>query len=401
MFSDLLSDEVQQFIRHHEEDDVNSLILKGGNVHGVSMSLISDQIASRKKAQIKLPTFYQRADIVYPPPGNLSQSSSEQTASFKSNYVLESISDKGTIVDLTGGFGVDAYFFSPIFRRVLFIEPNATLLNIARHNHERLGAHNIDYHETTAQQFLDTVEMPIVNCVYLDPSRRTKGNRKVFTFSDCEPDATQLITHIFEKTNYVLIKASPLLDIQAGIMGLNFVKRVFVISVQNECKEVLFLCDRSFMGEPAIEAINILKEQPIRPFIFQRVAEEEAVVKYSEPLAYLYEPNASLLKAGAFKTVAAQYNLAKIHPNTHLYTSSQAVLDFPGTIFRIVGNFKSGKRATDEFFPTGRANITTRNYPLTPDALKAKTKLRDGGDRFLIGFSGIQKKYLIVAEKVS
>lgn len=368
-------------------------------MHGVPMTAIAEQIMGRRKTKEKLPTFYLASDIVYPPAVNLEQCSSEQTASYKSSIAVKSLQQKVLCADLTGGFGVDSFFLNKVFNEVHYIEPDVNLLEIAQHNHLQLGGKQIKYHNTTAEEFL-TSEKQFFDCIYIDPSRRARGNKKVFSLSDCEPDVTQLQQKIFAKTNHFLLKASPLLDIQQGLLDLIFVKRVFVLAVENECKELVFVCENNFRGEPTVEAVNLLKNSALNLFAFRRSEEHNASAKFSEPLTYLYEPNAAVLKAGAFKIISTQFNINKLHPSTHLYTSDTLVENFPGKIFRIVAHVKADSKSLREYFPQGQANLTTRNYPLTAKELRSKTRLKEGGDKFLIGFSGTRKKYLVVAEKL-
>ncbi len=400
--SDLLSPEIQSFIHQHENDDVKQLVLKHKLIHGIPASIIADQLNGRRKAKEKLPTLYQTKGIVFPAGVNVEQSSSEQTAEYKANIFKQHDSDtlkKKSIVDLTGGFGVDSFFFSKIFKTVQYVEPNQSLLENSKHNHHQLGADNIQYNNARAEDFLKSAEHKF-DVAYIDPSRRVAGNQKVYSLADCEPNIVQLQDVIFEKADLLLIKASPLFDIQQGLKELRFVQQVLVVSVDNECKEVLFHCVKNFADEPVIVAVNILSNHRIDSFSFQFSQERETEILFSEPLTYLYEPNASILKAGAFKTLGVQFNLCKLHPNTHLYTSDQYLENFPGRKFKIEAFVKPDRKTLKEFFPEGKANITTRNYPLSVDELKKKTGLKDGGDKFLIGFSGVKAKYLGVMTRI-
>lgn len=400
MIQNLSSLDVQSFIRQHEFDDVSQLILGFASFANVPMPLIAEQIIGRKKAKEKLPTYFQTNSILYPPGVNLEQCSSEQTARFKSTVAMISFENREKCLDLTGGFGVDSYFFSTVFREVYYVEPNKSLLEIACHNHQVLQAKGILHLNTTADDFLTSTDK-FFDLIYIDPSRRTSGNKRVFSFDDCEPDVTKLLPLIFLKSNHLLIKASPLLDIQQGLKSLTFVKQIFVISVENECKELLFYCEKNFAGEPTIEALNLSNGRPTENFHF-KVSEERLITpNYSPPLSYLYEPNASILKAGAFKIVGARFSIHKLHPHTHLYTSEILLKHFPGRIFSVIAHVKPNPKGLDDYFPQCKANITTRNYPLTVKELRERTGLKDGGDKFLIGFSGVEKKYLVVAEKIS
>jgi hypothetical protein len=392
----LLSEKVRQFIHQHANDDERELVLKYKAIEGVPLARIAEQIAGRRKAKDKLPTFYSTPDILYPRGINLEQSSSEQTAKFKTEVVKEALTSHGTVVDLTGGFGIDVYFFSKIFNKVEYIEPDELLVQIVQHNHRQLGAVNISHHHTIAENFLQTSWK--ADLVFIDPSRRTRG-QKVFKLSDCEPDVTALYNLIFEKTEYLLIKTSPLLDIQQALRELPTVQKVYVVSVANECKELLFLCKKTVLHEPEIITVNILSAHT-QEFSFTKTQEQHIIVAYSSPLEYLYEPNASLLKAGAFKVVTSRYGLFKIDVSTHLYTSTLYKEDFPGRVFRVEALIKNDPKIIQTYFPEGKANVMTRNYPLTVEELKKKTKLKDGGEKFLIGFSGPKEKFLAVAKRV-
>lgn len=400
LLRELASAEVQQYIREHERDDVNDLLLKDRTIAGVQMRYVAEQIASRTKAKDKLPIFYRTPGMVYPPSASLEQSSSEATAVYKSSIAKKlTIGRQGAkevIADLTGGLGVDSYFLAQRFHTVHYVEPQDALLEIARHNHGLLGAHNIEYHQSTAEEFLR--QATSFDLVYIDPSRRTTANRKVSAFEDCQPDVVRLQDTILEKTPIMLIKASPLLDIQAGIRQLRHVRTVHVVAVNNECKELVFACDRSYSGDPVIEAIDL--RDPNEAFRFSFQEEKVQDVSYGNPLQFLYEPNAAIMKAGAFKLVAHRFQLKKLAPNTHLYTSEKLVAEFPGRTFRIDELIKADREALSKHFPSGKANVTTRNYPLAAAELKKKVGLKDGGEKFLFGFSGTAKKFLAVAVRV-
>lgn len=391
---------MQQYVRDHAFADEKALILSDREIYGLPATLIAGQIAGRRKAKEKLPLFYSTSGIVYPPVANLEQSSSEATARFKNEIlsgVLAPVSATGA--DITGGLGVDTFFLSRTVKEMVYAEPDETLLQIARHNHLLLGADNISYYPQTAESFLEESHR-YFDFIYIDPSRKTTSGKKVVTFENSEPDTVKLQIKLFEKAALLLVKASPLLDIQAGMQQLAHVKKAYVVSVNNECREVLFLCDRSFEGVAHIEAVNLAEGRPAETFIFSFEEERNLQSDFSDPLRYLYEPNASILKAGAFKTVGNRFGLRKIQVNTHLYTADKLINDFPGRKFIIEQLVKPDPSVLKQFFPQGKANVTTRNYPLTAEALKKKSGLRDGGEAFLIGFSGRQKKFLAVARRI-
>lgn len=389
------SNEFQQFIREHENDDVKSLVLKHKEILDVPASLVAEQISGRKKAKDKIPTFFS-GETIYPPGINLEQSSSEQTATFKTKIFLQTIPSCKSLIDLTGGFGVDSFFLSKIFKAVHYVEPNTNLFEVVRRNHTTLGASNITHHNTTAETFLSDEQE--VSAIFIDPSRRNE-TKKVFAFADCAPDVVSLKPRIFDSADYLLVKAAPLLDLKLGIQELGFVKKIVVLSVDNEVKEVLFLCKKDFVGEPVIDAVNLRKTSTDTfSFLFSEEANSNST--FVDPQTYLYEPNASILKAGAFKSVGNDFNLAKIQINTHLYTSETLVHEFPGRVFKIISEVKPEKKSLGEFFPDGKANVITRNYPLSVDELKKKTGLKDGGEKYLIGFSGQAKKFAVAAVRI-
>jgi 16S rRNA G966 N2-methylase RsmD len=392
---DLSTGPIQRYIREHENSNVRDLVLRHKAVLGISSVQIFEQIASRKKAKEKLPLFYRTDGIIFPPVANFEQSSSEATARYKADIVARLANS--SVADLTGGFGIDTFFISQRIHTAQYVEPEEFLLEIARHNHKLLGAFNIRYHATTAAEFLaETTET--FDLVYVDPSRRTAERKKIIGFDDSRPNVVELKNVILQKTGLILIKASPLLDIQAGISQLGNVIKVFVIAVDNECKELLFLCGRNFLEVQSIEAVNL--GDPIERFEFFAHEERDQSVTFSDPLRYLYEPNASILKAGAFKSIASRFGLKKIAANTHLYTSDTYDPAFPGRKFKIDAMIKSDPSETKRHFPDRKANVTTRNYPLTVNELRKKMGLKDGGEKFLIGFSGLSKKFLAVGTRV-
>lgn len=394
----LAAPDVQHYLQEHEHDDEQKLILKHKSLFGIPTAALVEQLRGRRKAKDKLSTYYNTAGVIYPPSVNLEQSSSEASAHFKVEMIQSFLPKYRSCADLTGGFGVDSYFLSKVFDRVDYVEPNQTLLEITQHNHEKLKAKNISYQAITAEGFLQQTNKRF-DLLYLDPSRRDKANKKVFRFSSCEPDVTALTSVLFAKADFILIKASPLIDLQQGLQELQNVRAIFILSVKNECKEVLFLRHSSWSGEPMIHAVN-LQDNDKEEFSFTRTEEKNAVAEFAEPLTYLYEPNASVLKAGAFKLIGTKFGLKKLHVNTHLCTSTELVKDFPGRIYKIITIVKPEYSAIKGIIKDNKANVVTRNYPLTADELKKKMKLNDGGDQYLIGFTALEKKYTVLADRL-
>jgi hypothetical protein len=393
-------EDVQNFIRNFEDEDPQAIVLQNKTIAGLPASFVADQISGRKKAREKIPVYYSNPFVAYPPKVNLEQSSSETTARYKLDQIKKSgITSFGNCVDLTGGFGVDSYFFSTLFDSVTYVEPNKTLFDIAASNHHQLGRTNIHHVNSNAHDFLISSKEKF-DLVYIDPSRRVSGNQKVYTLSQSEPGVTELLPTIFSKTRLLLIKASPLLDIQLALKELQSVIRVAVVAVNNDCKELLFFVAKEQKEEPLVHTINIrTSSEQIFDFLFSNERESEPA--FSDVMDCLYEPNAAIMKAGAFKSVARKFGLAKIHKNTHLYTSKSVLANFPGRIFKVVAQIKPDPIEVKKYFTDGKANIISRNYPLSVDELRKKTKLTEGGEHYLIAFSGTSKKFIVVAERIS
>jgi 16S rRNA G966 N2-methylase RsmD len=395
----IIQPNVQEFILENENADEKKLLLSKKEILGIPSTVITNQISGMRKAKLKLPTWHQTKGIVYHSNLAIEQSSSEATAKFKIAIVKQLIKSKHSMADLTGGFGVDSFFFSKIFDQVNYVEPNKGLVEIVSHNHHQLQATNIQHYTQTAEEFLKESTSRF-DLIFLDPSRRDESNRKVFKLADCIPSISELQPNIFERTNHILLKTSPLLDIQQGLREITHVKKVFVVSVENECKELLFFADLSFSGETSIEAINLNQFGEVKETLtFDFSDEKKSEAQFSKPLSYLYEPNASLLKAGAFKLISSRFNIYKLHTNTHLYTSQELIPNFPGRTFKIEKIDPTDKELK-MLLPNDKANVATRNYPLSADELKKKLKLKDGGEKFVIGFSGVDKKYIVVASLV-
>jgi hypothetical protein len=236
---------------------------------------------------------------------------------------------------------------------------------------------------------LDSVEylktMPAVDCIFLDPARRDQSGRKTVAFSDCEPNVTEILPLLLEKADTTLLKTSPMLDISLALSELKNVAEVYIVAVENECKELLFLLKKELSGEPTITAVNLNNHKETQLLSFTHTEEQNAMCSFAETLqTYLYEPNASILKSGAFKILSQKYALKKLHPNSHLYTSGVLHSDFPGRIFTVESYFSLNKKEFKESLKDiKKANITVRNFPETVENLRKKLKLSDGGDVFL------------------
>jgi len=373
-----MNTETKHFITAHEKDDVFTLKLNYKSDSEVDIDLAIRQINGRQKVRSKVPTYYETEDLLYPVQLSLEQSSSELTAKYKST-----ICTGHTLVDLTGGFGVDCYFMSSQFKHATYIERQAELCDLAIHNFKVLGRDSIEVVQSETENYLK--DMNPVDWIFIDPARRSSSGKKVVLLSDCEPNVAALSKLLLEKANRIMIKLSPMMDITAAMRELPDTSEIHIISVENECKEVLLILDHSVVTNIKMKAVNFGKNNERQLFEYNTEEEWNAVATYSPEIdKYLYEPNASVMKSGAFKLIGNLFKLSKLHINTHLYTSNELSLHFPGRVFEVLntwGNSKSELNELSKHLP--KANITTRNYPLSVEELRKKLKIKEGGDSFL------------------
>ncbi len=320
-----------------------------------------------------MPTWFANPKIYYAPKLNIEQSSSEVTARYKAGIV----SGKW-LVDATGGLGVDSYFFSQKFEQVFHCEIDRELSQIAAHNFRILGVENIEIIPKDGMDVLK--EAPTrFDWIYLDPSRRNdKG--KVFRLSDCLPNVLEESDVLFSNSDNILIKTSPLLDISMGIAELDWVQEIHIVALRNEVKELLWVLKKGYSGEITVRTINFSKSGT-ESFEFPLSEEKKSIAHYSPPLSYIYEPNAAILKSGAFKLVAKRFGLNKVHEHTHLYTSD-TLIDFPGRRFTVDNVMPYAKKDMRRL-GIGKANISTRNFPESVARIRKKFQIREGGDIYL------------------
>ncbi|HLT50738.1 MAG TPA: class I SAM-dependent methyltransferase [Arenibacter sp.] len=351
-----------------------SVVLKGHGFPGVESKELVQQIEAKEKCREKLPTWFNTPGIYYPNRLNIEQTSSEITAQYKVGIVTGN-----SLLDLTGGLGVDSYFFSHKIARVVHCEIDPDLAEIAKHNFRVLGRTNIDTHVGDGLAHLFR-SRPKPDWIFIDPSRRHNAKGKVFLLSDCLPNVPENLDLILGGAGHIMIKTSPLLDISAGLKELRSVKEVYILSVKNEVKELLWILRSGQQGEIAIKTTNLLPSGE-EVFNFFMSDEKRAIPHYSAPLAYLYEPNSAILKSGAFKLIGARYGLHKLHEHSHLYTGD-APISFPGRRFKIERQLPFNKKAIQDL-GIAKANITTRNFPLPVAEIKKRFKIRDGGPDYL------------------
>ncbi|WP_343559470.1 hypothetical protein [Sphingobacterium sp.] len=382
----ILQKEVQLFLEKHLKESPAKIALKKSPFEGISSSELAAQLDGKQRAGTKIPLWTTTPGIYFPAKLNLEQCSSEKTALFKSSLIQE-----GTrLIDATSGFGVDSFYFSTRAKQVISCELNPDLAQISSHNAKVLSATNIEVIATNGVDYILNNSQEY-DYIYLDPSRRVQ-NKKVFLLDECEPNLVELQHRFFERSHIIISKLAPLLDISSALGMLSHVKDVYVVSLQNDCKELIFIQKKDFEGEPVIHAVRLFKEeQQVISFTYSE--ERSTLVEYSAPLSYLYEPDVALTKAGAFKTIASLFGIKKLHKSTHLYTSDRKIPDFPGKIFKIkeVESFTEFKKNKTPL----QADIIAKNFPLKTEEIKKKFKIKDSGDSFSL-FTTVLNDQLIV-----
>jgi 16S rRNA G966 N2-methylase RsmD len=368
----ILTPEVQAFIAANLNADVHRIAMSKSQFPQVSGQEIAGQIAARKRAEKKLPTWFTHEQIYYPALISIEQSSSEVTAAYKSTLI------KGDqVIDLTGGLGVDAYYFAQLAKSVVHCEINAELSEIAAHNAQILGANNIKFLPTDGIAYIKSSEAQ-QGTVYVDPARRSEAG-KVFLLKDCTPNVVDNLDELLSKSERIIIKTSPLLDISAGIKELKHVSEVEVISTRNECKELLFIIDKGYQGPVKITSVAI--NATIKKISFPESEAEAPELVQAGLLMYLYEPDVALLKSGKFNEIGREFGLQKLDVQSQLYTSNDFIQEFPGRIFRItdsvsITNLKKQKQLA--------GNVIVRNYPDKPERLIKQFKIKPAAEEFLI-----------------
>ncbi|MGN6647612.1 MAG: THUMP-like domain-containing protein [Cytophaga sp.] len=388
---ELTSKEISEFIKKNRKSSVAELMLKMPQFT-IEAKWIAAQIEGWQKAFVKLPEWAGNERVIYPIRLSMEQCSSERTGLYKSTLVHGSV-----IVDLTGGFGVDTFYLSQSFAKSFYIEQQEDLAQIAAHNFAVLGK-NISVLTGNSEVVLKTITDKI-DVIYLDPARR-KDQQKVFKLSDCEPDIAALKDFYFSFAGIILVKTSPMLDIAEATRQLANISEIHIVSVDNECKEVLYLLKKDYTGEPEIRCINAIKKS-VQSFQFKNSIEQSYKAPQSMPLRYIYEPNPSVLKAGGFNVIAQAYNIFKLHQSSHLYTSAELITDFPGRSFKINHITGYDKKAIQTLLPDGKANIQTRNFPDSVEEIRKKIKVKDGGSIFIFATTLMDStKALLICEKI-
>ena len=431
----------QDFIRQHQDDDVRQLAFLGSKYPEVDMPFALDQIRGRKMARIKLPRWASLEGIIYPPHISMEQCSSESTALYKAELAARLLglpaSSSGTemkaeneieFVDLTGGFGVDfSYIAARLGVKSMYVERQAHLCEAAKENFGRLGLKNAivkngdgievlhSFHPKKKDAASDDDSLGItydqprsllktnlgLKIIFIDPARRDDAGNKVVSLKDCTPDVTVLQEEMLSKADYVIIKLSPMLDWHRAISELSHVREVHIISVNNECKELLLVLSARNMGEN----LRIYCINNAQSFVCDELDMESSQVKIApstlEEMLYLYEPNASLMKAGCFGVLSGRYDARMLSKNSHLFVSREPIAVFPGRSFRIIAVSSFNKKELKRHLSgITKANIATRNFPLSVAELRKRLKLKDGGETYIFATTLSDESHvLMITEK--
>ena len=367
------------FIREHAEADVHQLALQGTKNPEVNLTFALEQIAGRQKAKTKLPTWAATDGIIYPPHLSMEQCSSEQTARYKAN-----IAGKGALmVDLTAGYGVDMAFVSPNYRRAIHVEQQASLCAISSENFKLLGLNHIEVVCADGVDYLHQLDH--ADLIFLDPARRDDHGARTYGIADCTPNVLELRDELLQKADRVMLKLSPMLDWRKAVEDLGNVNEVHIVSVDNECKELLLILSKE---EKPLKLFCVNNDQVFEVsddvtggrFFCDTVSD---VTKEPSP-RYIFEPNVSIMKAGCFALLEQRFKVAQLDKNSHLFVSDSDISDFPGRRFLIEKTTSMNKRELKAALAgIDKANITVRNFPMSVAELRKRLKLKEGGDLYL------------------
>jgi hypothetical protein len=389
-----MNDKTRNFIEQNLDADIRQLALKGCRDKDVDLDAAIRQIAGRQTARRKLPSWAALDGILYPPHLNMEQCSSEQTARYKARICSSHPSPK-TLVDLTGGFGVDFAFMSEAFDEATYVERNSELFAISSANMKILAPKAKCLNEDGLEVLhrLDHVSM-----IFMDPARRDNHGARTYGISDCTPNVLEIKDELLQKADVVMLKLSPMLDWHKAIsdLGEQYIKEVHIVSVQNECKELLIVMQQQPAEPPTVYCVN---DDSV--FSYHPSSISSNHISHHSSLIYLYEPNASIMKAGCFAEIEQAFEVSQLAPNSHLFASDQAIADFPGRKFRISAVTSMNKQELKQALKDIRqANIAVRNFPMSVADLRKRLKLSEGGNDYIFAttLAEGEKKVLIICQ---
>jgi 16S rRNA G966 N2-methylase RsmD len=385
--------EIRRILAENEGSDTAKLALKWAGKKDIPVNFLLTQIAGRKIAAKKLPDLYKIDSIIYPDKTALEQCSSTLAAQNKQRFI-----PKGRVADLTGGLGIDSISFAKASNSVVYIEPNEDRLKIAIHNFKELGLQNVDFQNSTAEEFLKNLKTKEFDLIYLDPSRRDENNRRAFRLSDLQPDVLQLKSQILFASPKLLLKVGPMLDITEAIRELGKVTIVNIVSIKDECKELLFYVDEKASENPEI-ICSELKDDGNSEFKFDYQFEKILEIKIGKFSNYIYDPQASIIKAGGFKSIADKYELIKLNANTHLYTSEQLINNFPGKCYEVISQLDFDLKTLKSELKNKNFHLVFRNFPEDATKVSNKLNLKSGGDRYLFFYTDFDQKPQVIEVK--
>lgn len=394
---------LEEFIREHRHDDVRQLALQAAHYPDIDMQQALQQIAGWQTACTKLPEWAATDGIVYPPRLSMEQCSSEATAKYKAKVLDPSPS---TVIDLTGGFGVDFSYMARGFQKAVYVERQPHLCEAARHNFQLLGLENAEVVCDDGVEYLKNLPFPFNAqsplTIYLDPARRDENGKKTYAISDCTPDVVALKDLLLEKAGRVMIKLSPMLDWHKAVDDLGEVVEVHIVSVDNECKELLLVLAKNPAAPLRVVCANIRHDTETELFEFFPSNDSLSISLFPtlRERDFLYEPNASIMKAGCFAEVADRFGVQPTGSNSHLFLSPQFIPDFPGRKFQIEQVTSMNKKELKHVIGgLTKANITVRNFPLSVAELRKRLKLADGGDTYIFATTLGEKDHVLLITK--
>lgn len=379
--------DIVSFAREHSGDDPLKLVLQQSKYPDIDLRQVAQQLEGQCQASAKWPALVRCEYYFYPPRINREQSSSEATARYKAR--LFAAHGGGTLADLTGGMGVDTYFMSRQAGHADYYEIDAALCSMAEYNFAALGAENVTCH--CGDSLCRSDSFPFADFIFIDPARRDGRGRKVSAFEDCTPDFLGHLQLIRSHCRHLMVKASPMIDIHMAVEQLASVEEVHVVALNGECKEVLFLLRCNIAeephSEPTVHCIDLEgpSGMPSHEYCFTWTEEASSIPIYAHDVkAYLYEPNASLMKGGCYHSVCRWFDVEKLARSTHLYTSDRRIEGFPGRTFAVIRQVSLNAKDVRKHIPEGRAHVVTRNFPIPAAELQKRLKLREGGQLFII-----------------
>jgi hypothetical protein len=391
----ILDNDVQEYISSHLTADVHKMAMAKNPFSGITGAELAGQITAKHKCAKKLPTWFQQEGIYYPAPLSVEQCSSEATAAYKSTLALH-----GPLIDLTGGFGVDSHYFAKIVSTVTHCEINEELSEIAAHNASVFAQANMQFQTADGLEYLAATDKAF-DTIYIDPARRSSSG-KVFMLKDCTPDVVDNLDLMLSKSKRIIIKTAPLLDLTAGLKELSNVVEIHILSVRNEVKELLWIIEKDKPEDQKVKIFAVTLNDATKQFSFYRNENENTVAGDSSARkisvdAYLYEPDAALMKSGAFDMIADKYSLTKLDQQTQLYFSERINTTFPGRIF-LISNFISAAALKKRKDLTG--NVIVRNYPDKAENLVKKYRIKPDREKFLIFTHSRSEGNLIIEAKI-